>query len=136
MTQQDLNGRVALVTGGSAIVAWRARRDAEAKRAAAESAEQRMADLIHFLLTDLKQRLEPTGNLGAMESVLEKAVEEFRREYEATGHSPAAALKLADVLVVNGDVLADISILEDRRRILAVLQGGVLRAGELTLRSC
>jgi imidazolonepropionase-like amidohydrolase len=39
--------------------------------------------------------------------------------------------KLADVLVVDGDVLADIAILEDRRRILAVLQGGVLKAGRL-----
>jgi len=39
--------------------------------------------------------------------------------------------KLADVLVVDGDVLADISILEDRRRLIAVLQGGVLKAGQL-----
>jgi imidazolonepropionase-like amidohydrolase len=39
--------------------------------------------------------------------------------------------KLADVLVVEGDVLADISLLEDRSRFLAVLQGGVLRAGRL-----
>ncbi|MBI2808507.1 MAG: amidohydrolase family protein [Planctomycetes bacterium] len=39
--------------------------------------------------------------------------------------------KLADVLVVDGDVLADISILEDRQRILAVLQGGVLKTGRL-----
>jgi imidazolonepropionase-like amidohydrolase len=39
--------------------------------------------------------------------------------------------KLGDVLVVDGDVLADISILEDRRRFLAVLQGGVVKAGRL-----
>jgi imidazolonepropionase-like amidohydrolase len=39
--------------------------------------------------------------------------------------------KLADVLVVDGDVLADISILEDRRRFVAVLQGGVIKAGQL-----
>jgi imidazolonepropionase-like amidohydrolase len=37
--------------------------------------------------------------------------------------------KLADVLVVAGDVLADISILEDRSRFLGVLQGGVIKAG-------
>jgi imidazolonepropionase-like amidohydrolase len=37
--------------------------------------------------------------------------------------------KLADVLVVDGDVLADISILEDRRRFVAVMQGGVVKAG-------
>ena len=41
--------------------------------------------------------------------------------------------KLADVLVVDGDVLADISGLEDRARLLAVLQGGVVKAGRLAL---
>jgi len=40
--------------------------------------------------------------------------------------------KLADILLVDGDVLQDIAILEDRRRILAVLQGGVLKAGRLS----
>lgn len=42
--------------------------------------------------------------------------------------------KLADVLVVDGDVLADISILEDRSRFIAVLQGGVIRAGQALAR--
>jgi imidazolonepropionase-like amidohydrolase len=40
--------------------------------------------------------------------------------------------KLADVLVVDGDVAADISLLEDRRNFLAVMQGGVIKAGRLT----
>ncbi len=39
--------------------------------------------------------------------------------------------KLADVLVVDGDVLGDIAILEDRKRFLAVMQGGVVKAGQL-----
>ncbi len=39
--------------------------------------------------------------------------------------------KLADVLVVDGDVMADISILEDRKKFIAVLQGGVIKAGQL-----
>ena len=39
--------------------------------------------------------------------------------------------KLADVLVVDGDVLADIALLEDRSRFLAVMQGGVVKAGRL-----
>jgi imidazolonepropionase-like amidohydrolase len=38
--------------------------------------------------------------------------------------------KLADVLVVDGDVLADISILE-KRPFIAVMQGGEIKAGEL-----
>jgi imidazolonepropionase-like amidohydrolase len=39
--------------------------------------------------------------------------------------------KLADVLVVDGDVVADISVLEDRSRFIAVLQGGIVKAGRL-----
>jgi imidazolonepropionase-like amidohydrolase len=39
--------------------------------------------------------------------------------------------KLADLLIVDGDVLADISVLEDRSKFIAVLQGGVAKAGRL-----
>jgi hypothetical protein len=35
------------------------------------------------------------------------------------------------VLVVDGDVVADVSVLEDRSRFVAVLQGGVVKAGQL-----
>ena len=37
--------------------------------------------------------------------------------------------KLADLLIVDGDVLADIAILEDRTKFIAVMQGGVVKAG-------
>jgi imidazolonepropionase-like amidohydrolase len=37
--------------------------------------------------------------------------------------------KLADVLVLEGDVLADIRLLEDRSRFIAVMQGGLVKAG-------
>ena len=40
--------------------------------------------------------------------------------------------KLADLLIVDGDVLSDIALLEDRSRFIAVLQGGVIKAGQLT----
>jgi imidazolonepropionase-like amidohydrolase len=39
--------------------------------------------------------------------------------------------KLADLLVVDGDVLADISLLEDRSCFVAVMQGGIVKAGRL-----
>ncbi len=42
--------------------------------------------------------------------------------------------KLADLLIVDGDVLADIRILEDRTRFIAVMQGGVIKAGQLVAR--
>lgn len=40
--------------------------------------------------------------------------------------------KLADLLIVDGDPLADIRILEDRSRFIAVLQGGIVKAGQLS----
>lgn len=39
--------------------------------------------------------------------------------------------KLADVLVVDGDVIANIALLEDRTKFIAVLQGGIVKAGQL-----
>jgi imidazolonepropionase-like amidohydrolase len=43
--------------------------------------------------------------------------------------------KLADLLVVDGDVLADIAVLEDRTRFIAVMQGGIVKAGQLAGRA-
>jgi imidazolonepropionase-like amidohydrolase len=42
--------------------------------------------------------------------------------------------KLADVLIVDGNVLQEIELLEDRSRIRAVIQGGILKAGTLAPR--
>lgn len=39
--------------------------------------------------------------------------------------------KLADLLIVDGDVAGDISMLEDRSRFIAVMQGGIVKAGRL-----
>ena len=41
--------------------------------------------------------------------------------------------KLADILIVDGDVLKDISILENKRKFVAVIQGGVVKAGRLAV---
>jgi len=42
--------------------------------------------------------------------------------------------KLADILVVDGDVIADIAVLQDRSRLLAVMQNGIVKAGILATR--
>jgi imidazolonepropionase-like amidohydrolase len=42
-----------------------------------------------------------------------------------------AAGKLADVLVVDGDVASDLSILQDRSRFITVMQGGISKAGQV-----
>jgi imidazolonepropionase-like amidohydrolase len=39
--------------------------------------------------------------------------------------------KLADLLVVDGNPVADISVLEDRRLFLAVMQGGEIKGGSI-----
>lgn len=39
--------------------------------------------------------------------------------------------KLGDVLIVDGDVVADIALLEDRKKFIAVMQGGIVKAGQL-----
>lgn len=39
--------------------------------------------------------------------------------------------KLADILIVDGDVLSNIAILEDRQRFIAVMQGGIVKSGRL-----
>src|SRR4029453_4384207 len=53
-----------------------------------------------------------------------------RAENMGRGHENGTleAGKLGDVLVVDGDVVEDISILEDRRRFVAVMQGGTIKA--------
>jgi imidazolonepropionase-like amidohydrolase len=43
--------------------------------------------------------------------------------------------KLADVLVVDGDVMSDITLLQDRSRFIAVMQGGVVKSGREHLRN-
>lgn len=43
--------------------------------------------------------------------------------------------KWADLLIVDGDVLADISILQDRSRLSGVMQGGIFKAGKLAYKS-
>jgi serine/threonine protein kinase len=96
---------VALLTLGSALYAWRAKQEANKRRSEAVKAEAKTDELIQFLLTDLRRRLEPTGNLGAMDSVLERAVEHYREKHALAGGSADAAAQLADVLVAKADVI-------------------------------
>lgn len=46
-----------------------------------------------------------------------------------------SAGKLADVLIVDGDVVRDIKILQQRERFIGVMQGGILKAGKISGKS-
>jgi imidazolonepropionase-like amidohydrolase len=43
--------------------------------------------------------------------------------------------KLADVLIVDGNVVENISLLKERKNFIAVLQGGIVKAGDLASRN-
>ncbi|MCB1094254.1 MAG: serine/threonine protein kinase [Verrucomicrobiae bacterium] len=98
-------GSLALLALGAAMFAWSERGRAIASRVEARKAQADTEDLIQFLLTDLRKKLEPTGKLDAMESVLERAVAFFREKHRSSGNSDATALDLARVLVIKGDVI-------------------------------
>ena len=57
----------------------------------------------------------------------------FGAEIMGRGHEfgTVEAGKLADLLVVDGDVITDIRLLEQRQKFIAVIQGGVIKAGQL-----
>jgi len=68
------------------------------------------------------------GVLDTLRCATKTGAEILGREKELGTLAPG---KLADVLVVDGDATSDIRVLEDRSRLLAVLQGGVVKAGRL-----
>ncbi len=66
--------------------------------------------------------------LEAIRSATQRGAEIMGRadEFGTVAHG-----KLADLLIVDGDPLADIRVLEDRSRFIAVMQGGLVKAGQL-----
>lgn len=61
---------VAVVMGALALAAMQARNDAQAQRAEAEG-------LIEFMLTDLREKLEPVGRLDVLDAVGKKAIDYY-----------------------------------------------------------
>ncbi len=96
-----------LVLGAAALYSWHAYREAAAQRAAARQAEAETNDIVQFLLTDLRSRLESTGHLAAMDSTLERAVAHYRRQDEQSGHTSESTLALAEVLTIKADVIGN-----------------------------
>ncbi len=63
--------------------------------------------------------------LDVIKCATQTGAEILGREHEL---GTLAVGKLGDVLVVDGDVLADISMLQDRKRLIAVLQSGIVKS--------
>ena len=59
-----------VVTGALALIALQARNDAQTQRAEAEG-------LIEFMLTDLREKLEPVGRLDVLDAVGKKAIDYY-----------------------------------------------------------
>lgn len=68
------------------------------------------------------------ASLDALRCATQTGAEIMGRAHEFGTLAPG---KLADVLVVDGDPVKDIRVLEDRSRFIAVMQGGVVKAGQL-----
>ena len=66
--------------------------------------------------------------LEAIRSATQRGAEIMGRADEFGTVAPG---KLGDLLVVDGDPIEDIRVLEDRARFIAVMQGGVVKAGQL-----
>ncbi|MEO1150321.1 MAG: toll/interleukin-1 receptor domain-containing protein [Pseudomonadota bacterium] len=69
VTAASLSGMILM--GGLALAAWNGQREAERQRAEAEG-------LIEFMLTDLRDRLEPVGRLDVLQVVADKASTYFQ----------------------------------------------------------
>ena len=67
--------------------------------------------------------------LDVLKSATRTGAEILGRAHELGTLEPG---KLADVLVVEGDPIADIGLLRNRDRFIAVVQGGLVKAGQLT----
>ncbi|NNE40754.1 MAG: TIR domain-containing protein [Marinicaulis sp.] len=96
-------GGIAIAMGALALFAFDARKDAERQRADAE-------DVIEFMLTDLKGRLEAVGRLDVMDAVGQKALDYYASksaddmDADSLGRRARAQLLLGEVENLKGDL--------------------------------
>lgn len=94
----------AVVMGALALVALLARNDAETQRAEAEG-------LIEFMLTDLREKLEPVGRLDVLDAVGNKAIDYYAAQRlwdmpeDSIGRRSRAFHLLGEVDRLKGDFL-------------------------------
>lgn len=96
---------LALIMTSLSLLAMSARSEAERRKAEAE-------DLIEFMLTDLKQQLQPVGRLDVLDAVGEKVIEYYSAQpsremtADSLGRSSRARHLLAEIELAQGDLEA------------------------------
>lgn len=94
---------VAVVTGALAVVAFQARREADAQRAEAE-------DLVAYMLGDLRKKLEPVGRLDVLDGVGARALAHYAHietrdlDDEALSQQAKAQTLLGEIRDKRGDL--------------------------------
>ena len=92
-----------LVMGSLTWFALDARQEAEARRGEAEARTESAEELIEFMVTDLKEKLEPVGRLDALKVVGEQA-SQYYDQYPLTAHDDDALGRRARVFHYLGQI--------------------------------
>lgn len=106
---------LALVMSALTLVAVRARNEAERQRAEADG-------LIEFMLTDLRDKLEPVGRLDALDAVGERALDYYARQKLASldpdslGRRSRALHLVGEVRNIRGDSAAGLKAFRQAAR--------------------
>ena len=101
-----------LVMGSLTWLALDARQEAETRRAEAEARTESAEELIEFMVTDLKEKLEPVGRLEALKVVGEQA-SQYYDQYPLTAHDDDALGRRARVFHYLGDIQNKLGNLEE-----------------------
>ncbi|HUS66817.1 MAG TPA: protein kinase [Kofleriaceae bacterium] len=123
-----------LVVLGAVGVAGIVREQArtEAQRAAAEASRRQAEDLMGFMLGDLKEKLDPLGQLPLLDAVAQKAIAYYdqrvgpRSDEERRRHAVALG-EIGDVLVARGELDAAAVQYRASLELLQAMQGADAR---------
>lgn len=97
------------VTTGLSVVAVQARMESEEQRGAAEG-------LIEYMLTDLRQKLEPVGRLNALDGVGHRALDYYDQQQlqsldsDSLGRRSRALLLIGEMRNLRGDTTGALSV--------------------------
>jgi tetratricopeptide (TPR) repeat protein len=116
-----------LIMTGLTYTAVMERRAAEEARQVAEARRQESEDLVEFMLSDLRQRLEPVGRLDVLDAVGAKVLGYYATQKEsvmtpdALGRRARALLLLGEIEDIKGDSGKALALFEQAAETTGVL---------------